>query len=224
MKTQTAPQPLALLYVRVSTDRQAKSGHSLESQPAALTALAEAQGYRVEVITETGSGRRAARPALGTALDRLKSGEASALYALDIDRLARSTTHLLSIAEKATKQGWRLVIKDSEVDTSTPTGKAFLTIAAAFAEYESDMTSMRVKRQHEARRARGEVWGVTQGFKSPLPADTIALIVALSDSGLSRRAIASQLNEAGVPTAKGGAWIHTSVGRVLNSPARSIAA
>ena len=86
------------------------------------------------------------------------------------------------------------------------------------------MTSMRVKRQHEARRARGEVWGVTQGFKSPLPADTIALIVALSDSGLSRRAIASQLNEAGVPTAKGGAWIHTSVGRVLNSPARSIAA
>ena len=86
--------PLALAYVRVSTGRQAKTGYSLESQPAILIKAARKAGYRVEIVTETGSGRNSSRPALNRALERLACGDAQALYALDIDRLARSTQHL----------------------------------------------------------------------------------------------------------------------------------
>jgi DNA invertase Pin-like site-specific DNA recombinase len=222
--TETDPRPLALLYVRVSTGRQAREGHSLQSQPATLTRAAEAAGYRVEVISETGSGRNVARPALLDALARLKRGEAQALYALDVDRLARSTQHLLDIAGASKRQGWRLVIVTADVDSSTPSGMMFLTLCAAYAQYESGMISTRVKRQHEARRDRGEVWGATSGPRSPLPAETISQIVALRSEGLTLRAIAERLTTEGIPTARGGVWAAATVNAVLNSPAVRLSA
>lgn len=219
-----AAQPLALLYVRVSTGRQAKTGHSIDSQPAILRAAAESAGYAVEIITETGSGRNAARPALADAMTRLKAGKAQALYAVDIDRLARSTQHLLEIASASNKQGWRLVVTSSDVDTSTPAGVMFFTMCAAFAQYESGMISQRVKRQHEARRDRGIVWGVDQGSRSPLAAETVAQIVALRAEGLSLRAIGERLTAEGVATANGGLWHAATIRNVLNSPAQRLAA
>lgn len=211
-------KPLALLYIRVSTNRQARTGHSLDTQPTLLTEAAERDGYRVEVITETGSGRNSARPELNRALDRLSSGEAAALYALDTDRLARSTMHLLQIAQQATKQSWRLVITSANVDTSTPAGEAFLTMAAAFAQFESRMISERVKRQHQSRRDRGEVWGVSLGTKSKLPSSVRNQIVKLRGEGLSLAKIARHLTEAAIPTVTGAEWYPSTVDRVLSSP------
>lgn len=214
----TTSKPLALLYVRVSTNRQAKSGHSIDTQPALLTEAAEREGFQVEVITETGSGRNTARPGLNGALDRLAKGEAQALYALDTDRLARSTMHLLDISQRAVKEKWRLVITTAQVDTSTPSGEAFLTMAAAFAQFESRMISERVKRQHQARRDRGEIWGVTNGNKSKLPEKTRALIMHLRAQGVSLAKIAAQLASQGVPTVSGGEWHSSTIQRIVNSP------
>jgi len=219
MKTeQTETQPLALLYIRVSTNRQAKTGHSLDSQPTLLTEAAIKDGYRVEVITETGSGRNSARPELNKALTRLARGEAQALYALDTDRLARSTMHLLQIAQLATKQNWRLAITSANVDTSTPAGEAFLTMAAAFAQFESGMISERVKRQHENRRQRGEVWGVSMGATSKLPKEVREKVINLRATGLSLAKIAHALTEAAIPTVSGGSWYPSTINRILNSP------
>lgn len=213
-----ATQPLAIAYARVSTSRQARQGHSLDSQPTELTKAAEAAGYRVQVMTETGSGRNTARPVLAEALDLLRRGEAAALYALDIDRLARSTRHLLDIAEQAAKQTWRLVVLSADVDTKSPAGEALLTVAAAFSQFESRMISERVKRQHEARRSRGVVWGVDEGPKGELPEDTVNLIVKMSEGGNSLSGIARELTARNIPTARGGRWQAVQVGRVLSSP------
>lgn len=219
MKTeQTETQPLALLYIRVSTNRQAKTGHSLESQPTLLKEAAIKDGYRVEVITETGSGRNSARPELNKALTRLAKGEAQALYALDTDRLARSTMHLLQIAQLATKQNWRLAITSANVDTSTPAGEAFLTMAAAFAQFESGMISERVKRQHENRRQRGEVWGVSMGATSKLPKEVREKVISLRATGLSLAKIAHELTQLSIPTVLGGSWYPSTINRILNSP------
>lgn len=211
--------PLALAYVRVSTGRQAKTGYSLESQPAILAVAARMAGYRVEVVTETGSGRNSSRPALNRCLERLQSGEAKALYALDIDRLARSTQHLLEIATLSRKQEWRLVVTSADVDTNSPAGEMFFTMAAAFAQYESRMISQRVLRQHEARRDRGVVWGYTEGPKSPLDAELIDRIVSLRNDGCSLPRIARTLTDEGVPTARGGKWAAGTIRGILMSPA-----
>jgi DNA invertase Pin-like site-specific DNA recombinase len=184
-----------------------------------LTAAAEAAGFRVEVVSETGSGRNTSRPALLDALARLKRGEATALFAVDIDRLARSTIHLLEIASAAHREGWRLVVTSADVDSSTPAGEMFLTMGAAFATYESRMVSARVRRQHEARRDRGEIWGATTGPRSPLPAETINRIVTLRAEGHSLRSIVATLTAEEIPTARGGQWAPATVRAVLNSPA-----
>ena len=211
-------KPTALLYVRVSTNRQAKTGHSIDSQPAILTEVAERDGYQVEIITETGSGRNVARPLLNSALDRLAKGEAQALYALDTDRLARSTTHLLQIAERSLMENWRLVITSAQVDTATPAGEAFLTMAAAFAQFESRMISERVKRQHQARRDRGEIWGVTSGIKSKLPTATRDLIKSLRHQGLAMQKIADYFTANGYATPRSGAWHSSGISQILKSP------
>jgi DNA invertase Pin-like site-specific DNA recombinase len=176
-------------------------------------------GYRVEVVTETGSGRNSSRPALNRCLQRLREGEARALYALDIDRLARSTQHLLEIATLSRKEEWRLVVTSADVDTNSPAGEMFFTMAAAFAQYESRMISQRVLRQHEARRDRGVVWGLTEGPKSPLDAELIERIVALRSEGCSLPRIAKTLTDEGVPTARGGKWAAGTIRGILLSPA-----
>ena len=54
-------QDLALIYVRVSSLRQAEEGLSLEAQERTLRAQAEADGYQVEVIREEGKSGKSIR-------------------------------------------------------------------------------------------------------------------------------------------------------------------
>ncbi len=219
MQEKNEKKPIAILYARVSTGRQAREGFSLDSQHALLAHKAAQEGYEIRAIADTASGRDSRRPALTQALRQLEAKEASALFALDIDRLARSTLHLLEIARSSQNQGWRLVITSANVDTSTPAGEMFFTLAAAFAQYESRMISQRILRQHEARRERGEIWGYTTGPVSPLSKDVIDHIVGLRASGESYNGIARVLTESGVPTARGGRWHATTIRDIMRSPA-----
>lgn len=209
---------LALAYVRVSTDRQSNTGHSLESQTALLTRLAEADGYEVEIITEIGSGRKASRPKLTDALVRLNAGKAQALFALDIDRLARSVRHLCDITDAAKRRNWRLVVSSANIDTATPQGELFINMLASMAQFESRIIGQRVERQHEARRARGITWGVDQGFKGNLDPAARAAIFALDSEGLSLRAIASETENRGFKTPNGGQWWPATIKAILESP------
>jgi DNA invertase Pin-like site-specific DNA recombinase len=209
---------LAIVYARVSTNRQGENGHSLKGQADKLTALAEAQGYRVEVVSEIGSGRKASRPKLLEALEKLNKKEAQALFAQDLDRLARSTKHALEIADTAQKKKWRLVISTLDLDTASPVGEMLLGQLAIFAQFESRMTSERVKRQHEARRARGIVWGVNEGYKGNLKIKTRKLILELSSSGIGLGTISKELTKLKHETPRGGEWHKATIRAILNSP------
>lgn len=215
-------QQLAIAYCRVSTNRQGENGHSLKGQEKKLKELAISQGYRVEVVSEIGSGRKAQRPKLNAALERLNNGEAQALFALDLDRLARSTRHALEIAETATKKKWRLVISTMNLDTNTSVGKMLLGQLAIFAEFESSLTSDRVKRQHEQRRLRGIVWGVDEGFRGSLSPATRQLIAELTNAGQSLNKIVLELTRLDHKTPRGGQWHKTSVRQIINSPQTKI--
>jgi len=209
---------LAIVYARVSTNRQGENGHSLKGQADKLTALAESQGYQVEVISEIGSGRKASRPKLLEAIERLNKKEAQALFALDLDRLARSTIHALEIAKTAQSKKWRLVISTLELDTTTAVGEMLLGQLAIFAQFESRMTSDRVKRQHEARRARGIVWGVHEGYKGNLKLKTRKLILELANAGTGLGTISKELTKLNHETPRGGEWHKATIRAILNSP------
>lgn len=209
---------LAIAYARVSTNKQGENGHSLKGQAKRLTELAEAQGYSVEVVSEIGSGRKASRPKLLEAIERLNKGEAQALFALDLDRLARSNRHALEIAETAQRKKWRLVISTLDLDTGTPVGQMLFGQLAVFAQFESALTSQRVKRQHEQRRERGIVWGLDEGYKGNLKIKTRKLISELASAGQSLNAISQELIRLDHKTPRGGQWHKATIRAVLNSP------
>src|SRR6478672_2576202 len=87
------------------------------------------------------------------------------------------------------------------VDTSTPSGEAMANMLATFAQFERRLISQRTKEALAIKKASG----VRLGRPPTLPASVVRRIQRLRARGLSLRAIADELNRAGVPTAQGGA-------------------
>jgi DNA invertase Pin-like site-specific DNA recombinase len=211
-------KPQAIIYARVSTNRQGDIGHSLDSQTERLITEAKAQGYEPLLVAEIGSGKRDTRPKLVEALSQLKAGKAQALFCLDIDRLARSTIHSLEIFQLAKKQGWRLVISSMGADTATPAGECVFSVMASFAQLEGSLTSERVKRQHQARRERGIIWGVHEGYKGNLNPKVRRIVSKLSAEGNTLRQIAQHLTAKGYETPRNSVWHAQTIKAILQSP------
>ena len=209
----------ALLYARVSTQMQVNDGVSLDVQERSLINAAEFHGFTSwEVVREEGrSGKNVkGRPALVGALSRLESKEANALIVTRIDRLARSTTDFLDIVDMANKQGWRLIMLDLNLDTSTYQGRFVVTIMSALAEMERGIISARQKDVHKDRRERGVKWGVDMGPKNKTPEDVKNRIYLERSRGRTYRDIANGLNADGIPGQNGGKWYPTTVKNIVD--------
>ena len=215
---ETTNHPVAIVYARVSTNRQKDTGHSLDSQTQRLLVEAQLQGYAAVLVTEIGSGSRDSRPVLQAALSDLQQGKAQALFVLDIDRLGRSTQNALEILKKAKKENWRLVVSSLGADTATPAGEMVFTVMASMARLERRLISERVIRQHEAKRDRGITWGLDEGFKGNLSPQVREAIAKLRDEGLGYKRIAKALTEMKLKPAKGGLWYPQTVKAILESP------
>ena len=208
------PTDLAILYARVSTQLQVNDGVSLDVQERQLQQAAEMAGYTsIELVREEGrSGKNiSGRPALTDALKRLDAGEAKALFVTRIDRLARSTQDFLSVVDRANKNGWRLVMLDLNLDTSSYQGRFVVTIMSALAEMERGIIAERQKDVHKDRRARGVVWGVDMGPKNKTPEEIKQRVLSERSSGASYQKIADGLNQDGIPTQNQRVWHPTTV-------------
>ena len=211
---------LALLYARVSTQLQVNDGVSLDVQERQLINAAEFHGFtKWELIREEGrSGKNiTGRPALVDALKRLESGEAQALLVTRIDRLARSTTDFLDIVDRANAKGWRLIMLDLNLDTSSYQGRFVVTIMSALAEMERGIIAARQKDVHKDRRARGIKWGVDMGPKNKTPDVLKDRILTERFKGLSYREIANSLNADGILSQNGGKWYATTVKNIVDA-------
>ena len=100
----------AIGYVRVSTDRQAELGVSLETQEAKMRAMATVQGADLgEVIVDGGeSAKSLNRPGLQRLMALVNAGKVEAVIVAKLDRLTRSVKALcglLDLFEKSAR--WR---------------------------------------------------------------------------------------------------------------------
>jgi|TARA_B110000977_G_scaffold169734_1_gene219893 DNA invertase Pin-like site-specific DNA recombinase len=209
----------ALLYARVSTAMQVNDGVSLDVQERQLITAAEFHGFEEwDVIREEGkSGKNIkGRPVLQKALKDLESKEADALIVTRIDRLARSTSDFLSIVDVATKHGWRLILLDLNLDTSSYQGRFVTTVMSALAEMERGIIAERQKDVHKDRRAQGIVWGKDMGPMNRTPQELKDRILSERSSGRSYREIASRLNNEEIPTQNGKSWYATTVKNILD--------
>ena len=210
----------ALLYARVSTAMQVEDGVSMDVQERTLRQAGEMYGFtESELVKEEGrSGKNVSgRPKLIDALKRLDAGEADALIVTRIDRLARSTKDFLDIVDRAGKNGWRLIMLDLNLDTSTYQGRFVVTIMSALAEMERGIIAERAKDIHKDRREQGLVWGQDLGPRMVIPAEVREQVLAKRESGMSYKSIADTLNLQGIPSARGGSWYASSVKNIVDA-------
>ena len=92
----------AILYARVSTDEQARSGYSLAQQLEALREYAAREGYGVlEEVSDPGqSGASLERPGMDRVRDLVAAGGVSVVLAQDRDRFAREPAYLFYLREE----------------------------------------------------------------------------------------------------------------------------
>jgi DNA invertase Pin-like site-specific DNA recombinase len=213
--TTTATTTRAIAYLRVSTDEQAESGAGLDAQRAVIAAAATARGWElVAEHTDAGvSGKIAPqrRPALAAALEMLDRGDADVLVVAKSDRLARSVVALCDLLDRAEGANWSLVVLDTDVDTSTASGRLVASVIGCVAEWERRVISERTRAALATRKAAG----MRLGRPVELPADTRLYIAAMHADGMSLRKIADTLTAEGVPTSRGGQWHASTVRSVL---------
>lgn len=122
-------------YARTSTLEQ---GAGLEAQKRDLKANC------VDRVFSEQTSAVGPRKQLKAALDYLREGDA--LVVTKLDRLARSTKHLLDIVDDIEAKGCSLVVLDLNLDTSTATGRLLLQMLGAIGEFER---ALMLERQRE---------------------------------------------------------------------------
>lgn len=139
----------ALLYMRVSTDEQARNGYSLGAQREALDEFV--QHYHMTVVgiySDDGVSARQdirRRKALLQLLEAVKSGAGDYILFIKLDRWFRSVRDYYRVQDvlDAAGVGWKATLED--YDTNTTNGRLNLNIRLSVAQDESDRTSDRIK-------------------------------------------------------------------------------
>jgi len=211
-----------VIYTRVSTAEQGKSGLGLQAQERDIELfLSNYSAVPYEIIGEYRdilSGADDDRPELSKALALVRKTGAELLIA-KLDRLSRKVSFIATIMDDP-KVRLRVA--------SMPNADKFqLHIYAALAEQERDFISKRTKAALAEAKARGTKLGglrdktmqrnVAIQAKAKAEAERVMKVVKpLRDAGQSLTAIATTLNEMKVATSRGGQWTAMQVSRMID--------
>jgi site-specific DNA recombinase len=137
----------AILYARVSTDEQARSGYSLAQQIDALRAYAAQEGYEaLEEIQDAGqSGASLERPGMDRVRDLVAAGGVSVVLAQDRDRFSREPAYTYLLRREFQEHGCGLRSLNDRGDGS-PEGELTDGILDQLAKYERAKTRERSRR------------------------------------------------------------------------------
>jgi DNA invertase Pin-like site-specific DNA recombinase len=215
-------------YLRVSTQRQGKSGLGLEAQREAVASYLNGGSWTlVQEVVEVESGKRNDRPALASALSLCRIHGCKLLVA-KLDRLARNVAFISALMEAG--------VEFEAVDLPQA-NRLTVHIMAAMAEHEAGAISARTKAALAAAKARGTRLGgyrwdisavaskgnaesvrVRSAKAAKRAGDLLPVIESVKASGAtSLHQIAAGLNMRGIRTARGGQWSAVQVRRVLKA-------
>lgn len=222
MKTPT------VAYLRVSTDKQADAGVSLEAQQEKARAYAALYDLDlVELIVDAGeSAKTLDRPGLQKALGMLKTGKAAALLVVKLDRLTRSVVDLGKLIDTYFAPGKAALLSVSEqIDTRSAAGRLVLNILASVSQWERETIAERTRDAMRHKQSRGEYIGgaAPYGFvlvdgelaEDPFEQEVIRQARELRESGLSLAAVAKELDRRGIQSRNTKPFAAMQVSRML---------
>lgn len=210
-----------VIYTRVSTEDQGKSGLGLEAQERDIELfLTNFSDVPYEVLgrfCDVLSGADADRPQLAAAIRMAKDTGAELLVA-KLDRLSRKVSQIAALMDDK-----RLKFRVAQMPHAD---KFQLHIYAALAEQEREFISVRTKAALQSAKARGVKLGgahdtegrrhvALQAKADGEAAKAMVVIGPMHRDGASLRAIAAALDASGIPTSRGGKWTGVQVSRVL---------
>ncbi|MDD4027784.1 MAG: recombinase family protein, partial [Bacilli bacterium] len=139
---------IAGIYIRVSTEDQAREGFSLGEQKEKLMELCKFKGYEVyELYEDAGISAKDIkhRPAFQRMLNDIKEGKINYIVAYKLDRITRSVRDLEELISKLEKYNCYLVCDRDDVNTSTANGRFFIRMLTVLSQLEIEITSERTK-------------------------------------------------------------------------------
>ena len=220
-------------YTRVSSQRQAKEGLSLEAQKQKIKAYCEFRGLElVDIISDEGlSGGKASRPGYQSLLSLCKSGAVQGIVIYSLSRFTRSTKDLINFLDSYVIKGKTELHSISEnLDTSSAMGRCMIKIIGALNELEREQTGERTSSIFDFKRTKGEKLGGLTPFGYEVDEQKrliensneqaiIRQVLSLKEQGFNCNQIARRLNEQGCKTKKGKIWNYAQVQRIIKRAA-----
>lgn len=216
-------------YVRVSTDKQADRGVSLEAQAEKIRAMAVVHNAELlEIIVDGGeSAKSLNRPGMARLLTLVDAGEVQTVIIAKLDRLTRSVKDVCTLLERFTRRGVALVSVAESLDTGSAAGRLVLNIMTAVSQWEREAIGERTRDAMSHKRTNGERVGNIQfGYRlgpdgkhvEPAPYEQAVLVEIrnMRQNGHTMRGIATELNDRALRTRRGSAWRLEHVARILN--------
>src|SRR5215469_4442832 len=218
----------AIGYARVSTDKQADRGVSLEAQTEKIRAMTVVHSAELaDIIVEAGeSAKSLNRPGMQRLLALVASGEVNAVIVAKLDRLTRSVKDLCTLLERLERQDVALISVAESLDTSSAAGRLVLNIMTAVSQWEREAIGERTRDALSHKRSHGErVGNIRFGFRlsrdgkhvepDAAEQDVLHEIHRLRQGGHSMRRIAAALNGKRFHTRRGSDWRLEHVARIL---------
>lgn len=198
-----------VVYYRVSTERQGRSGLGLDAQRSMVERFVQPTDSLIAAFTEVESGKRDDRPELWKAIALVKKRKAKLLIP-KLDRFSRKVSFISGIID----QGVELVVCEYP-NVST----FFLHLLACFAEEERRQISDRTRAALQEAKKRGKLLGANgrslaeqrRARKLEFVKANEAAFTAVWKDALSASDAARRLNATEVETPKGTKWYPSTV-------------
>lgn len=136
------------LYIRVSTEDQAREGFSLGEQKERLEAMCKFKGYEVyDVYEDAGISAKNMedRPSFNRLLDDIKQKKINTIVTLKLDRLTRSVYDWENIMKFLEENDAYIDCANDEINTTNANGKMISRLLMSVSQNEIERTSERTK-------------------------------------------------------------------------------
>lgn len=197
---------IAGIYIRVSTEDQAREGFSLGEQKEKLQDLCKYRGYKVFRIYEDAgiSAKDTNRPEFQEMLEDMRNGKINVIVAYKLDRITRSTKDLENLIIEIQKCNCGLECAVDDINTETANGKFFTRMLTVLSQLEIERCSERTRFGMVGAIKEGHIPGsIPLGYKrdnkkvviDESTKDTVLKIFDLYIGGNSYQKIANILNK-----------------------------
>lgn len=214
------------IYVRVSTEEQAKKGYSIQSQIEECRSKAGTNEI-LEYVDEGYSGAYLERPQLQKLRDDVREGTIHKVICYDPDRLSRKLMNALIIDDEFRKKGVQMVYVNGEYE-NTPEGQLFYSLRQAVSEFEKAKINQRLSGGRRKKAKDGKIiknshlygYSFENGYYviNEKESEIVRYIFESYIDGKGMNGIAKELTRKNVPTKRGkGIWHRNVVRQILKN-------